>query len=132
LLYWLSKFCFVTIHNVQSFNTKKDDVTTPGATAQKLTFGRVDELRPGACARLELPQGDELAIFNVDGEFYATENFCPHRGAPLAEGILCGHNVECGWHGWQFDVRTGECLTVKEKIKTYPVRTEEGVVKVEI
>jgi nitrite reductase/ring-hydroxylating ferredoxin subunit len=59
---------------VQSFDTKKDDVTKPDATAQKLTFGRIDELRPGACARLELPQGDELAVFNVDGEFYATEN----------------------------------------------------------
>jgi len=60
-------------------------------------------------------------VYNVGGEFYAIDNFCPHRGARLTEGVLCGYIVECGLHGWQFDVRTGECLTVPEKIKTYRV-----------
>jgi nitrite reductase/ring-hydroxylating ferredoxin subunit len=68
-----------------------------------------------------LPDGNEVAVYNVGGEFYATDNFCPHRGARLTEGVLCGYIVECGLHGWQFDVRTGECLTVPEKIKTYRV-----------
>ena len=128
----MGKSCFVTIHRVQPFNTKTDEPTRPDDTTETLTFGGADELRPGACARLELPDGNELAVYNVGGEFYATENFCPHRGAPLADGVLSGHIVECGWHGWQFDVRTGECLTVTEKLKTYRVRTEEGVLKVEI
>ena len=128
----MGKSCFVTIHSVQPFNTRRDEPTRPGDTTETLAFGGADELRPGACARLELPDGNELAVYNVGGEFYATENFCPHRGAPLADGVLCGHIVECGWHGWQFDVRTGECLTVTEKLKTYRVRTEEGMLKVEI
>src|ERR1043165_2415302 len=52
--------CFVTIHPMQSFDTKTD-------------------LPPGACTSFELPDGNELAVYNVDGEFYATENFCPDR-----------------------------------------------------
>jgi len=80
---------------------------------------------------MELPNGDEVAVFNVGGEYYAIENFCPHKGAPLSDGLLCGHVVECSLHGWQFDVRTGECLTVPERIKTYKVVCEGGVLKVE-
>ena len=106
---------------MQSFDTK-----------QTFIVGRIDDLPPGACVSFELPDGSELAIYNVNGEFYATENSCPHRGAPLTEGTMCEHIVECGLHGWQFDVRTGECLTVEERIKTYSVKVEEGIVKVEI
>src|SRR5215217_1986961 len=96
------------------------------------SFDTKTVLPAGACTSFELPDGDELSVYNVDGEFYATENFCPHKGAPLSEGMLCGHIIECGWHGWQFDVRSGECLTVPERIKTYTVRVEDGLVKVEI
>ena len=115
---------------MQSFNTETDDAQTPGGATQTLIVGATGELPPGACIRVELPDGDELAVFNVDGEYYATENFCPHKGAPLSEGALCGHIVECGWHGWQFDVRNGECLTVRERLKTYEVFVEAGLVKV--
>ena len=96
------------------------------------SFDTKTDLQPGTCISLELPDGTELAVYNVDGEYYATENFCPHRGARLTEGIMCGHIVECGLHGWQFDVRSGECLTVPDRIKTYSVKVEEGVVKVQI
>jgi len=118
---------------MQSFNTEPDDdAATPLTAARKVVVGTINDLRPGECARYELPDGDELAVFNVDGEFYATGNLCPHRGAPLSEGVLCGDVVECGWHGWQFDVRNGECLTVRETIKTYEIKVEDGVLKVEV
>jgi nitrite reductase/ring-hydroxylating ferredoxin subunit len=130
--FWLYKTCFVTIHSMQSFNTDSDDAPTPLTAGQKVIVGAIGDLPSGACARFELPDGDELAIYNVDGEYYATENFCPHKGAPLSEGILCGPVVECGWHGWQFDVRTGRCLTVPETIKTYELKIEDGVLKVEV
>jgi nitrite reductase/ring-hydroxylating ferredoxin subunit len=117
---------------MHSYNTGPDDAATPVAAGRKVILGAINDLRPGECARFELPDNDELAVFNVNGEYYATSNFCPHRGAPLSEGVLCGHVIECGLHGWQFDVRTGECLTVTETIKTYPLKIEDGVISVEL
>ena len=117
---------------MQSFDTKTDDATPGANSTQNLVVGGIDDLRPGACISFELPDGTELAVYNVNGEYYATENFCPHKGAPLTEGALCGHIIECGWHGWQFDVRTGECLTVREKIRTYRVTVEDRLLKVDL
>lgn len=117
---------------MQSFNTKHDDFSTSVRTGQTFTIGQAESIPAGRCATLELPDGAELAIYNVNGEFYATSNFCPHRGAPLAEGSLCGHTIECALHGWQFDVRTGECLTVPERLETYSVVVEDGWVKVNL
>ena len=94
------------------------------------SFDTKADLQPGTCLSLELPDGNELAVYNVDGEYYATENFCPHKGARLTEGTLCGHIIECGLHGWQFDVRSGECLTVRETIRTYEVKVEDDLIKV--
>jgi len=129
---WKRKTCFVTIQQMQSFNTKDADAATPDEKVQTLTVCAAGDLRPGACVKVELPAGGELAVYNVAGEYYATENLCPHRGAPLSDGDLRGHIIECGWHGWQFDVRTGECLTVTDQIRTSAVRVEEGIVLVVI
>jgi nitrite reductase/ring-hydroxylating ferredoxin subunit len=104
---------------MQSFDTK-----------QTFIVGRIDDFPPSACISYELPDGSELAIYNVNGEFYAIENSCPHKGARLSEGTICEHIVECGLHGWQFDVRSGECLTVPDRIKTYEVIVEDNLVKV--
>jgi nitrite reductase/ring-hydroxylating ferredoxin subunit len=49
----------------------------------------------------------EVAVFNVNGTFYAIEGTCPHQGGPLAEGWIDGPIVTCPWHAWCFDVRTG-------------------------
>ncbi len=117
---------------MQSFNTKPEDAGKPKTVAQKIIAGHVEGLPPGRSATMQLPDGAELALHNVNGEFYATENFCPHRGAPLAEGYLCGHVIECALHGWQFDVRDGKGLTVDEPIRTYRVLVEDGVIKIEI
>jgi nitrite reductase/ring-hydroxylating ferredoxin subunit len=102
------------------------------STVGMIIAGRATDVPPGRSATVELPDGAELALHNVNGEFYATENFCPHSGAPLAEGYLCGHVIECGLHGWQFDVRDGKCLTVNEPIRTYRVVVEDGVIKIEV
>ena len=115
---------------MQSFDTNTNDAAQLSDRNETFVVGGIDDLRPGACIRFALPNGDELAVYNVNGEYYATENFCPHRGALLSEGVLCGHIIECGLHGWQFDVRSGECLTVKETIRTYQVKVEDGLIKV--
>ena len=104
---------------MQSFDTKTDVI-----------IGRINDLRPGTCVSFELPDGNELAVYNVDGEYYATDNSCPHRGAPLTQGTLCGHVMECWLHGCQFDVRSGECLTVPDTIRTYRVTIEDQMIKV--
>ena len=115
---------------MQSFASDNDDSERLRETQQAVDAGRVDDLPVGSCKTIDLPEGRELALYNVNGEFYATENFCPHKGAPLANGTLCEHTIECDWHGWQFDVRTGECLTVREKLETYEVVVEGGLIKV--
>ena len=64
----------------------------------------------------------EVALFNVDGTFYAMNNICLHRRGPLGEGTLDDIMVTCPWHGWQYDVTTGVHLLNEElKVDTYPV-----------
>lgn len=60
----------------------------------------------GSCR--ELVAGERIvALFNVDGQFYALDGVCPHQGGPLGQGTLSGCTVTCPWHGWQFDVTSG-------------------------
>ena len=75
----------------------------------------------------------EVAVFNVDGTFHAIDNVCKHRGGPLGEGELDGDTVTCPWHGWQYNVKTGACMT-KEGITVdkYEVREEDGEVKIAV
>jgi nitrite reductase/ring-hydroxylating ferredoxin subunit len=115
---------------MQSFDTKPDNLGSATQTDQLICVAPVEDIPVGSSVRIALPNGAEVAVFNVNGEFYATSNFCPHKGAPLTDGTLCGYTVECEWHGWQFDVRNGECLTVPDQLESYEVRVEEGLVKV--
>lgn len=58
---------------------------------------------------MELVAEDRIvALYNVDGTFHALDGVCPHQGGPLGNGTLEGCIVTCPWHGWQFDVRTGQ------------------------
>jgi len=61
-------------------------------------------------ARLVDVQGKRIALFNVDGTFFALDSTCTHKGGPLTEGEISGHKVTCPWHGARFDVRTGEVV----------------------
>lgn len=76
-------------------------------------------------------EGVEVAIFRLEGRFYAIENTCPHRGASLGEGKLAGEEVICPLHGWQFNIKTGR-LPMGGGVKVFPVRVEAGEVYVEI
>ncbi len=74
----------------------------------------------------------ELAIFNVDGEFFCTENTCPHQDGPLGDGRLEGDVIICPWHGWEFNVRTGKSLySGSICVGHYPCRVENGEVLVD-
>lgn len=115
---------------MEVIDTKNADTGPSAKLPEVLDAGRVEDLPHGNSKTIDLPEGRELALFNVNGEFYAIENFCPHQGAPLSDGLLCEYVIECGLHGWQFDVRTGECLTVLEKLETYEVAIEGDRVKI--
>jgi nitrite reductase (NADH) small subunit len=91
----------------------------------------VSEVAPGT-AKLMAVDGKEIALFNVDGTFYALDNECPHRGGPLGEGDLEGCIVTCPWHAWQYDVRTGESITDDLKVARYDVKVEGGDVLVAV
>jgi nitrite reductase (NADH) small subunit/3-phenylpropionate/trans-cinnamate dioxygenase ferredoxin subunit len=117
---------------VQTFNPRFGNLKKPKREGQTVTVGRAADVPPGRGATVELLNGTELALYNINGEFYAVENFCPHKGAPLADGRLCEHTVECDWHGWRFDVRTGECLTNRSSVETYEVIIEDGWIKIRI
>jgi nitrite reductase/ring-hydroxylating ferredoxin subunit len=70
-------------------------------------------------------EGKTIALFHIDGKYYATQNRCVHRGGPLGEGVLEGTVVTCPWHGWEFDVSNGTCPgNPKARIETYPVKIE--------
>jgi len=68
--------------------------------------------------------GQSIAISNLGGTYYAIENTCPHRGGPLAEGMLAGEEVICPWHGSRFNVKTGSVLTppARQGVKSFPVQ----------
>lgn len=68
---------------------------------------KVEEVPPGA-SRICQVNGKAIALFNVNGQFYAIYNLCPHEGGPLGKGRLKGHIVSCPWHDLAFDVRSGE------------------------
>ena len=103
----------------------------------------VDELPPGTRKFLEI-DGRPIAVFNIKGEYFGLLNRCPHQGAALCEGPLIGlaqsstpgeieytklgEIIRCPWHGWEFDVRTGQsyCDPRRFRARAYPASVEPG------
>jgi 3-phenylpropionate/trans-cinnamate dioxygenase ferredoxin component len=81
-----------------------------------------DELPPGAKKLVEI-DGRAIAVFNVDGRYYAIDDVCTHDGGPLAEGELVGSEIECPRHGARFDVRSGQplCMPAIESVAVHAV-----------
>jgi nitrite reductase (NADH) small subunit len=108
-----------------------------------------DVLRDDGSRVIVEVEGQEIAVFRVDGEYYALPNFCPHQAAPLCEGELTGRMVvgddgweweyvqegeviTCPWHGWKFDVTTGQNIKDADyAVPTYDVVVEDGDLYVE-
>jgi nitrite reductase (NADH) small subunit len=92
----------------------------------------MDECPPGG-AREFVAEGRIVALFRVGDEFYALDGICPHQGGPLGKGQLNGCVVTCPWHGWQFDVRTGQ-HQVNQSIRHthFPVRVDGADVWVDL
>ncbi len=100
------------------------------AEREFVTVARVEDVPPGTVTTVYA--GDEpIALAKVGNEFYATQSACLHLQGPLGEGRLEEHVLSCPWHGWQYDVRTGENEFDRAiALRTYDVRVEDGEVKV--
>ncbi len=104
---------------------------------------RVEEIPPGG-RKIVTVAGRSIGIFNVGGEFFALRNRCPHQGGPLCEGktwgmlsartpgeleyTRAGEILTCAWHGWEFDIRTGQswCDPNRLRVRRYAVSVEPG------
>jgi hypothetical protein len=100
--------------------------------ADWIAIARIEECPPGTS--IERVVGDRMvALANVEGGFHALDGLCPHQGGPLGTGRLCGTILTCPWHGWQFDVVTGQhqiSATVRQPV--HDVRVRDGRVEVRI
>ncbi|HYC61457.1 MAG TPA: Rieske 2Fe-2S domain-containing protein [Thermoanaerobaculia bacterium] len=77
--------------------------------------------------------GRTIALYHTEEGFFATDNTCPHRGGPLAEGDLIGNEINCPWHLWGFDVKTGLCPGNREfRVTAHEVRIENDRVMVRL
>jgi 3-phenylpropionate/trans-cinnamate dioxygenase ferredoxin subunit len=109
----------------------------------KHVVAAVSEIPPGD-RKLFTIRGRQIAVFNLNGEFFGLFNRCPHQGGPMCEGIQGGliegtmpgeyrytrdgEILRCPWHGWEFDIRTGRSVfdPAKVNLRTYPVEVAEG------
>lgn len=97
-----------------------------------IRIASIEQCPPGHSC--ELVAGDRIvALYNLDGEFHALDGICPHQGGPLGKGELTGCIVTCPWHGWQFDVKTGQHQTSTSLVHTkFPVKVEGDSVFVDV
>ncbi len=107
----------------------KENRRKPIREGKTVTVGRGESVPPGRGATVKMKDGTQVALFNVAGKFHAIENFCPHKGYPLADSKLHGNIVECEFHGWRFDVTNGACFTKPQcSIERFEVTVEDGMI----
>jgi biphenyl 2,3-dioxygenase ferredoxin component len=99
---------------------------------RRIEICRTDEVAVGTPLRVEA-EGLVLAVFNLDGDFFVTDDACTHGPGSLGDGYVEGDVVECNFHGGQFNIRTGEVVAppCMEPVKTYRTRVEHGMVVIE-
>lgn len=105
------------------------------------------ELPPGASLLLEI-NGKSIGVFNTGSQIVAALNICPHAYAPICQGKWGGTTLpaevgefvwgrereilRCPWHGWEFDLHSGQCLTDRRRLKRFPVHIRAGDIYVEV
>ena len=93
---------------------------------------KTTDIKEGSGKSMEI-NGKPVAVFNVNGNFYAINDVCGHRGGPLGEGELDGNTVICPWHGWRYDVTTGANELVPDlPTNRYDVRIEGDDVLIDL
>jgi len=91
---------------------------------------KIGEIEPGTCKAVEV-DGNQVALFNLDGEYYAIEDVCTHDGSEISCGIVLGEEIMCSRHGARFCIKTGKVTAppAYEDIETFPVRIENNSIQ---
>jgi len=99
----------------------------------RIKVAHKDDLAPGKGMLVEA-QGKKIALFNIDGKFYAIDDLCRHAGASLSQGAVEGKVVKCPKHGALFDILTGKALTspALEDVLCYKISVKDDDVYLEI
>src|SRR6266568_5368436 len=100
--------------------------------SRRVLLGQAADFQTGQ-GRVVEADGKDLALFNVDGAYYALDNACSHRGGPLGEGDLEGTVVVCPWHAWRWDVTSGANVNNPAvRVACFPARVQDGAVFVQL
>jgi len=93
----------------------------------------LSDVPAGGCKLVEV-NGTRVVLARVGESVYACADTCSHQGGPLSQGKLAGTRLTCPWHGWLYDVRTGQCLMPQRgaAVATYPVRIDGDDIWVEV
>ena len=99
----------------------------------RVAVARLDELTAGV-PRLVEAEGRRIVLARVGDAVYACADTCAHKGGPLSEGKLSGTRLACPWHGWHYDVKTGQCVFPGRgaSVASYPVEITDGEIRVEL
>jgi 3-phenylpropionate/trans-cinnamate dioxygenase ferredoxin subunit len=118
-------------------------------TRTKIVVAPVGEIPPGGRKLVEAGEGRRVLVFNLDGEFFALSDRCPHQGGSLCGGLVTGHvssagpglytyerrgeMIRCPWHSWEFDIRTGKSWfdPRRVQVRQFPAHVETGAALVE-
>jgi 3-phenylpropionate/trans-cinnamate dioxygenase ferredoxin subunit len=100
-------------------------------SARFVTVAKVGEIPPNGVKIVRI-EDQLVAVFHVDGSYWAIDDVCTHDGGPLAEGVLEGHEIECPRHGARFDVRTGAvlCMPATAAVPVHETRVVDDQIQV--
>jgi nitrite reductase/ring-hydroxylating ferredoxin subunit len=102
-------------------------------TARPVRAARLEDVPAGRPLRVDVG-GIAVLVVRAGEAVYACGAVCSHKGGPLEDGKLSGTRLACPWHGWMYDVRTGDCVFPGRgaRVPTYPARVDAGEIWVEV
>lgn len=98
--------------------------------SRRLSLGPTERYAPGSGTLIDCSP-EPLAVFNIDGNYFACGNRCPHAGGPLSDGFVRGTSVVCPWHGWDFDLSLST-EDARDGVTRYRVFEDNGELFVEL
>ncbi len=105
----------------------------PKLESEWIHVGALSDIPVGEARAVRVGEGRSLALFNVDGRIYATDNQCPHMGYPLTRGTVRHGILTCDWHGRSFDLEGGGCFNQEcDDLQTFPVDVRQGEIWIQL